>query len=60
MDGLHKASVVVGMVEPAELTYTSDRRMKMGPSSEVEDEARTRIPDGGDAGEPTPEEELPT
>ena len=60
MDGPRKASVVIGTVEVANLSYTGDRSIKLGSSLEVADEARTRILGGGGTSEPTPEEELPS
>ena len=60
MDGPRKASAVDGTAEPVELTYTGDRKMKLGPSPTVEDEAQTKIPGGGGTVKPIPAEELPS
>jgi len=39
VDGPRKASVVIGIIEAAKLSYTGDRSIKLGSSLEVEDDA---------------------
>jgi hypothetical protein len=45
-------------MEPLKEIHTGDRRMLLKPSTKME-KAQARIPGGGGAVKPTPEEELP-
>jgi hypothetical protein len=52
-----KATVAVGAVEPAWLAHTSDRKMKMNSSPEI-DVAQDGIPGEGGASDPAPVKKL--
>ena len=58
MDGPRIASIKGGSVEPSKEIHAGDRRMLLKSSPEIE-KAQARIPGGGGAVKPTPDEELP-